>query len=285
MTLDVVEIGGGAETRDLIEVTGISPQVLELGEPLPIAVEGAVVSGVEAHQRHPQAHVGIGDVVTQQEAAGGEPLLNTVQGREEFLIGLLVGLLGAGEATAVDAIVDRGEDMLVEGIDLLALLDRVEIGGVGGLQRSPLHLEVGGELRVVIVDHLASRDLDDGRQGGAAGEPWVSRQVCLTQLVDAEHRVEAGGVEVELPPVLAADRVDHTDADGSLQPQHLSHDQLPMRPRAQLADDEAVASGLDGKLARCLPEGRGEPIPLAPELPALAGLGLQMVIEGLVVIR
>src|SRR3712207_7398581 len=42
----------------------------------------------EPDQRHPQAHVGLGDRVTDQVAPGGEPLRQGVEPREQGVVGL-----------------------------------------------------------------------------------------------------------------------------------------------------------------------------------------------------
>jgi hypothetical protein len=66
--LDVVEVDRVAEARRLEQVAGIRPQRGELAELVAVALEVAVVDGVEAHERGEQAHVGLGDRVAHEVA-------------------------------------------------------------------------------------------------------------------------------------------------------------------------------------------------------------------------
>ncbi len=66
--LDVVEVDSISEARRLEEVARVRPQHRHLAELLAVALEVAVVHGVEAHQGDEEAHVGLGDGVAHQEA-------------------------------------------------------------------------------------------------------------------------------------------------------------------------------------------------------------------------
>jgi hypothetical protein len=74
-----------------------------------------------------EAPVGLGDPVAGEVAACAEQLLEVCERLEQLVDGLVVGLLGAGEPGAVDAVVDGRVDALVEAVDLVAQRGGVEV--------------------------------------------------------------------------------------------------------------------------------------------------------------
>ena len=71
---------------------------------------------------------------------------------------------------------------------------------------APLEEEVVGDLREVVGHDLAGLDVDDRRHGDAAGVVGLAGEVRLLEPLDAEHRVDAAGVEVEGPAALVVGR-------------------------------------------------------------------------------
>ena len=115
-----------------------------------------VVDRIEAHQGDEDANVGLGQPLAEQErSAAPEMRLERVQHRENVAAGFRVGLLIRGEAGAVDAVVQRRVDLLVQGVDLGAQVVRVEVGaardepGEGGVEHAQ---DVG---RLVVDDRLS----------------------------------------------------------------------------------------------------------------------------------
>src|SRR5580693_123767 len=82
-----------SEARRLPQITGISPQHWHLAQLAPIALEMSLVHRVEARERWPQADVGFGDRVTDEVAAGCEPLRQPVEPLEELLVRVVVRVL------------------------------------------------------------------------------------------------------------------------------------------------------------------------------------------------
>ena len=72
-----------------------------------------------------------------------------------------------------------------------------------------------------------------------------AREVGLLDPLDAEHRVDPAGVEVEGPAALVVDRAAGAERDHVLEPEQLAHDDRPGRPRARLRGDQPVAARLD----------------------------------------
>lgn len=61
VTLDVVEIDRLSDTRQLIELSGIGPQIRIVDQPLTVALEVANVDGIETHQSGKESPVGLGN--------------------------------------------------------------------------------------------------------------------------------------------------------------------------------------------------------------------------------
>jgi len=107
----VARLDGRGDAGDLVELAHIVEQVRIVGDALAIALEQREIRHVEAHERRKQAPVGLGDLSADQVALPAEPRLQLVEGREQRVIGRLVRLLRAGEAAAIDAVVDRAVDV------------------------------------------------------------------------------------------------------------------------------------------------------------------------------
>ena len=248
--LDLVEVGVVAERRGLEQVARVAPEVRQLGQLLPVALEVAVVDGVEPRQRGEQPDVGLGDRVAHQEATVGEPLLEPVQRRPEPVVGRLVGLLGAGEAAAVDAVVDLGEHPLHDLLHLVAEVGRPQVGGIRAVVVGPLEEEVVGDPREVVGDDLAGRHVDHRGHGDAARVVGVAGVERLLEPLDAQHRVAAAVVEVEGPAVLVVGGPGHAEADHVLEAEQLPDDDRAGRPRAGLRGHQPVAPRLTGQPSR-----------------------------------
>ena len=128
MALDVHEVDRVAEAGRLEQVPGVGPQHRQLGQLLAVALEVAVVDGVEPGQRREQADVGLGDRVADEVALVREPLRQPVEAGEQAVVGPLVGPLRPGEAAAVDAVVDVGVDDVVDLVDLVAAGLGIQVG-------------------------------------------------------------------------------------------------------------------------------------------------------------
>ena len=205
----------------------------------------AVVDGVEAGQRGEEADVGLGDGVAHQVALAGQALLEPVQGGPEPVVGGVVGLLGAGEAAAVDAVVDLGEDPLVDGVDFLALV----APGTAPARRARWYSVHSVEKsRVICGKSLVTTCplgyVHHGRDGDAAGVVGEAAEVVLLQALDAQHRIPAVRVQVEGPGAGVVGGAGQAERDGVLQAEQPAHDHGAVGPRAGAGGDQAVAAGL-----------------------------------------
>ena len=86
--LDVVEIDVVAETRRLIEITQVAIKRGHLGNLVSVAFEMVVIDRVEANERGPQANVGLGNSVADQEALVRQSFFEPVKAGEQRVVGL-----------------------------------------------------------------------------------------------------------------------------------------------------------------------------------------------------
>ena len=77
-----------------------------------------MIDGVEAHQRGEEPPVGLGHALPTQPGLTAQALFQTIQRREQLVVGFFVGFLGGREAAAIDTIVDAVVDLRVDRIDL-----------------------------------------------------------------------------------------------------------------------------------------------------------------------
>jgi hypothetical protein len=245
--LDLGEVGCVVESGGLVQVAGVGPEHRQLGQLVPVALEVVVVDGVEPDQRGEQADVGLGDGVADQVPAGAQVLGQDVQAVEQSVVGPFVGLLAAREPGLIDGVVDVGENVGVDGVDLVAQRFGVEVGRAGAVELAPLRGQVEGDLREVVGDDLAAAHVDDGGHGDAQRILGVVGEEGLLQPLDAQHGVAAAGVEVEGPAALVVRRAADSHGQHVFQAEEPAHDRRAVRPRAGPRDDQPVAAGLDGE--------------------------------------
>lgn len=82
--LDVVHVYRLCDAWSLIEVLQIAPQVRVVYYAPQVALEVAVIDGVERHERGKEAPVGLRYAVATQVAPGGENLFPVIQCIEEI---------------------------------------------------------------------------------------------------------------------------------------------------------------------------------------------------------
>lgn len=119
--LYVIDIAGWADFRVLVDVFDVIPQVGEIGERTQVALEMAVVDGVEADESGEQGDVGFGEVVSAKIASFAEKFVVFCQGIKKLGDGFIVGALLGGEACAVYAVVDWLVDIIENLFDVFEL--------------------------------------------------------------------------------------------------------------------------------------------------------------------
>ena len=243
--LDVVEVDRVAEPRRLEQVPRVRPQHRQLGQLLPVALEVAVVDGVEPDQRGEQPDIRLGDRVTQEVPPVREPVREPVERAEQPLVRVVVRLLGRGEPAPVDPVVHLRIDPLHHPVHLGPDRRRPEVRRPVAVVGPPLEEQVPGDGREVVGDHLPARHVDHRRHGDPLVIAREAGEVGLLQPLDAEHRVTAAGVEVETPAALVVGRPADAHRQHVLQPEQPAHHHRPARPRAGPADHEPVAPRLD----------------------------------------
>src|SRR5215472_7409744 len=242
--LDLVEPGGVAEGGQRVQVARVRPQVRVVADPAQVALEVRVVDRIEPRERHPQPHVRLGELVADQEALSGKPLLEIIQRLKQARHRLVVALLRGREPGPVDAIVDGGVYQLVDLVDLRPQPLWVQLVGRAGPPRE-LRVQVQRDVREVVTDDPASLLVPQHRYRNV---PVVAGLGCLISLAEqgeAVYWVEAVAVTfAERPATAVTHRVHCGQRDDLLQSEQFAHDGAAVRPRTRPADVEVVPAWL-----------------------------------------
>jgi len=68
VALDVAEIDGLGDARDLVDVAGVGPEVAVIDDAPDVALEMTMVDGIEPDERGEQPDIGFGEAFPAQEA-------------------------------------------------------------------------------------------------------------------------------------------------------------------------------------------------------------------------
>ena len=116
---DLLDVHRVTETRCLEQVLQVGTQYRHVTDHHPIGFEVPEIDCIETHKGGEQSHVSQRDVVTDQVAAGGEPITNPVHCAPQISIGVLVAGLVSGETAPIDTVVDVRVDLVVDGFDFV----------------------------------------------------------------------------------------------------------------------------------------------------------------------
>src|SRR5215208_3404659 len=231
--LDVVHVDRLCNAWSLIKILQIAPQVRVVHDTLQVALEVAVVDGVEANERGKEAPVGLRYAVATQVALGGENPFQVVQSIEEFRNGLFVCLLCGSETRAIDAVVDGLVDGVYGRVCLIPQILREEMC-VCGSKLAELGVEHADDLARLVVDDGPRLFVPENGRRDASRIVGICLRVDLSQVVGAVHRVgDDAWLVVEGPTVLAHKGPDGGEPDDLFQSFQLAHDRRPVGPRTR----------------------------------------------------
>src|ERR1700722_3003662 len=118
MVLDVEEVDGLGDARQVVKLPQIAAQRWVVPDLAMIALEVSEIDWVEADKGGEEAPVSFRQPLADEEALAGEPGLEPVQSLEQLQERLFIGRLRGGETGAIDPIVDRSIDAVVDLVDL-----------------------------------------------------------------------------------------------------------------------------------------------------------------------
>ncbi len=116
--LDVEEVDRPGYSRQVVELLQVAAERRVIPDLAKIALEMAEIDWIEADERGEQAPVRLRQPLADQEALAREPRLEPVERLEQLPERFFVGLLRGGETGAIDAIVDRSINAVVDLVDL-----------------------------------------------------------------------------------------------------------------------------------------------------------------------
>ncbi len=146
-----------------------------------IALEMAVVDGVEAHERREQAPVGFGEQIADQIALKSQPPFKPLQAAKQLCDSRFVSFLTRGEACAVDAVVDRLVDPTVDLVDFpgqrIGIVIRQLVGEV-----VEFRVEHSQDIGRLVVDDGVGFLVPQHRYRGATGKERIGLAVELVDM-------------------------------------------------------------------------------------------------------
>mmetsp|Transcript_5453 Transcript_5453/g.21567 ORF Transcript_5453/g.21567 Transcript_5453/m.21567 type:complete len:357 (-) Transcript_5453:25-1095(-) len=265
--LDVLHVDRLLNLRDLVQLAAVVHDVGVLADGLAVGLEVHHVHFVEAHQRHEQADVRLGELVSRDVAVGGQDRFAAVERSEELREGRLVGALRLGEAAPVHAVVDARVDPLVDRVDRVAepLRIDVEVRVLGHSAFVEGRVEHADDLRALVAHDGLGLLVPEHRHGvlaagvvgqlveithGGSAVDAVGNHAGDLEFAEAENVRERrvvrrsehpAGVLVRIRPGPLPGRVHNAEADDVLQALQVHGGQAPIRPRARIRDVQVVA--------------------------------------------
>src|SRR3990172_104469 len=118
--LDLLQIESLLDPRPLIKLAQVIAEIRVVLNAAQIALEVTVINQVEAQQRRERAPVRLGDALPRQVSPLTELFFQSVETYENLAPGVIVSLLAAREAGAVDAVVEVAVNEIVDAVDFAA---------------------------------------------------------------------------------------------------------------------------------------------------------------------
>src|ERR1700722_391174 len=242
--LDMEDVDGLGDARQVVKLPQVAVQRRIVPDLAKIAFEVPEINRVEADQGGEQAPVGFCQSLADKEALTPEPRLEPVQRLEQLPEGLFISLLRSRKTGAIDPIVDRSIDALVDFVDLRLQAARIIVAlrRANAIKRA---VEYADDFRRFVVDDGVRLLVPKDWHCDPAAIVGTRLDVEFAQLARAEYRVGNDALAgIEGPAALAEEPVNDRERNHALKPFKPSEDEGAMRPRAGKRDDEVIAVGL-----------------------------------------
>ena len=189
MTLDVIEIDGVGDAGLLIQVHQIALQIWVIDDTPEIALEMAVIDGVEANKRAKKSPVRLHNAIPKQVSTFRQTLFEFVERFENSAAGNLVRPLARGETSSVNAIVY----IIVQKIGELRMLGfdifwkKIQIFVSGKIVEDII--EHATDVVLAIVNYPFRFLVLEHRHSHALIEIWIGCLVSFTQKMKPVDRI------------------------------------------------------------------------------------------------
>src|SRR5580693_9895739 len=195
--LDLIDADGLGNAGHGIKIAQIIPQVGIVGDAAQIALEMAVIDGVETDERGEQPPVRFGDLTADQITLPRQALFELIESDENGAGGFFVGCLAGGKAGAIDAVIDVRIDEVVDAIDFGAQFRGIVIGAHIG-ERIEGGIEHADDFGGFVVDDGTALLVPQHRNRHAAGIMRIGEKIDFSKrrlAVDLVARAALGGAE------------------------------------------------------------------------------------------
>lgn len=189
MTLDVIEIDGISDARLLIQIHQITLQIWIVDDTVQVALEMAVIHGVEANKSAKKSPVCFDNAVPKQVSTFGQTLFELVERFKKSAARNLIRPLARSETRPVNAIVyivvQKIGELRVLGFD--GFWEKIDVLILGELIK--YIIEHATDVVFAIINDPFSFLVPKHRHGDALIVIWVGCLVSFTKKLKAVDRI------------------------------------------------------------------------------------------------
>jgi len=246
VALDVVEVDGVSDAGMLVKIHEVALEVGVVGDAADVALEVAVVHGIETHEGAEEAPIGFHDASAEEVTAIREARVQFIERGEEREACLLVRALAGGEAGFVNAVVHAVVDEPGEFGLFVRDGDGEEIDRFVS-ERAEGVVEHAADIVLGVVHDATSGGVPKHGDGDAAIEVRIGGGIGFAEKVEAIIGIVAeSGAIAESPAALVAHGIDDGDADGIAKAFQVADDEGATGPRARERNVKVIAAGESG---------------------------------------
>lgn len=192
--LDMVKMSGFLKGRNGIQIPSVGPEVGEISQTVAVATKTIVIGRIEASQADIETDVRVPNPVAKEETRMTQSLLQLIQTGKELVVSCLIGCLTACKTSLVDPVIDVLENDLIQLVNLISQVIRIEVWSPLLMQGPPIGLPNLEQVVKIIIDQLTGLEVNDGWYREAALIIRLGLEVDFTQIMNAQNRILTIGI-------------------------------------------------------------------------------------------
>lgn len=192
--LDMVKMSGFLKGRNGIQIPSVGPEVGEISQTVAVATKTIVIGRIEASQADIETDVRVPNPVAKEETRMTQSLLQLIQTGKELVVSCLIGCLTTCKTSLVDPVIDVLENDLIQLVNLISQVIRIEVWSPLLMQGPPIGLPNLEQVVKIIIDQLTGLEVNDGWYREAALIIRLGLEVDFTQIMNAQNRILTIGI-------------------------------------------------------------------------------------------
>lgn len=190
----MVKMSGFLKGRNGIQIPSVGPEVGEISQTVAVATKTIVIGRIEASQADIETDVRVPNPVAKEETRMTQSLLQLIQTGKELVVSCLIGCLTACKTSLVDPVIDVLENDLIQLVNLISQVIRIEVWSPLLMQGPPIGLPNLEQVVKIIIDQLTGLEVNDGWYREAALIIRLGLEVDFTQIMNAQNRILTIGI-------------------------------------------------------------------------------------------